>query len=160
MNRFLLVALFAFAGTSAADEQSRQEGYAPLEHLVGTWTIGGKEDSYRETCGWYHGRKHIVCETRSKRKDGSTTHGMSILSFVPGSGSVYPGCGSTGRYETYSGGTYSDGASEYVDRKPAERTRIRIGPFTTKGEVPFAVHTSPDGETWTLADSFVYKAAK
>jgi len=160
VSRNLLVALLVVAGSALAEEQARHEGYAPLEHLVGTWTIGGKEDSYRETCSWYHGKRHIVCETESKREDGSNSHSMSILSFVPGSGYVYTGIGSSGRYETYRGGTYNEGVLEYVDRTPAEITRIRVGPFTSADEIPFAVHTSTDGAAWTLADSFTYKKAK
>jgi hypothetical protein len=160
VSRFLPVALLALAGSALAEEQARHEGYAPLEHLVGTWTIVGKEDSYRETCGWYHGKRHIVCETESKRKDGSISHGMSILSFVPESGYVYTGIGSSGRYESYRGGTYNEGVLEYVNRTPAEITRIRVGPFTGKGEIPFAVHTSTDGAAWTLAESFSYRRAK
>jgi hypothetical protein len=148
------------AGPAVAKEPSRHEGYAPLEHLVGIWTIGGKEDSYRETCDWYHGKRHVVCETKSRQADGSVSHGMSILGFVPGSGYVYTGIGSSGRYETHSGGTYENGVLEYVDRTPAEITRIRVGPFTNKGEIPFVVHTSTDGAAWTVVDSFTYKQAK
>ena len=156
MNRFPMLGTLLIAGASSAAEPPRDAGYAPLEHLVGTWTIAGKEDGYRETCAWYHGNRHIVCETESKRADGSVSHGMSILSFVPGSGYVYTGIGSDGRYETYRNGTFDAGVLEYVDRSGAETVRIRVGPLGDKARIPFNVATSTDGVTWTPADSFTY----
>ena len=156
MKLVLLLAALLLTSASFAQEERRPEGYDPLENLVGRWTIAGREGTYLETCDWYDGRRHIICNMESKRKDGSTSRGMSILSFVPGQGYVYTGIGNRGRYETYRGGTYNNGLIEYLDHTEGVHTRIRVGPFTDKSVVPFNVHTSQDGATWELADSFNY----
>jgi len=160
MKHVLPLTVLLIAPATFAQEQPRHEGYSPLEGLVGSWTIAGRESSYLETCGWYDGKRHIICNTESKQDDGSTSHGMSILSFVPEQGYVYTGIGSRGRYETYRGGTYKDGVIEYVDQSAEGQTRIRIGPFSNKDLVPFNVHSSQDGVKWDPADSFNYIRVK
>lgn len=151
-----LLAALLISSPALAQEPLRDEGYSALEGLVGSWTIAGKEGSYLETCDWYDGRYHIVCNTESKRKDGSIARGMSILSFIPGHGYVYTGIGNRGRYETYRGGTCINGIIEYLDRSDDGHTRIRIGPFTDRNLIPFSVHLSKDGINWEPADSFNY----
>jgi hypothetical protein len=160
MKHVLPLAALLMTSAALAQEKPRNAGYDPLDGIVGSWTIAGKEGTYLETCGWYDGKRHIICNTESKRKDGSTSHGMSILSFVPGQGYVYTGIGSGGRYETYRGGTYQNGVIEYLDQSGGAHTRIRIGPFGDKDTVPFNVHTSPDGIKWDQADSFNYIRVK
>jgi hypothetical protein len=160
MKLVLLLAALALTSPSSAQEEPRPEGYAPLEGLVGSWTIAGKEGTYLETCDWYDGRRHIICNAEFKRKDGSTARAMSILSFVPEQGYVYTGIGNRGRYETYRGGTYNNGIIEYLDHTAGAHTRIRVGPFSDKNVVPFIVHTSQDGTKWELADSFNYVRVK
>lgn len=156
MKCMLLASAAMFASATFAQDAPRPEGYATLEGLVGRWTIAGKEDTYLETCDWYDGKRHVVCNTESKRKDGSISRGMSILSFVPGQGYVYTGIGNRGRYETYRGGTHDAGVIEYLDQADGTHVRIRIGPFNDRRVVPFNVHTSKDGVTWEPADSFDY----
>jgi hypothetical protein len=156
---FVIIAVFAF--TSAhAQVQPRHAGYEPLSAFVGSWTISGQESTYLETCGWYHGERHIICNTTLKRTDGSTGNSMSILSFIPDQGYVYAGIGSRGRYETHERGTFKDGLLEYIDRANGESTRIRIGPFSDRQVIPFVVHTSKNGTDWDLAESFNYIRVK
>ena len=156
---FLLSALIVTA-LALGQEQSRHAGYDPLGAFVGSWTIAGQESTYLETCGWYHGEHHIVCNTNSTRKDGSVGHSMSILSFIPDHGYVYTGIGSRGRYETHERGTYKEGILEYIDQANGEITRIRIGSFTDRTTIPFVVHTSKNGADWDLAESFNYIRVK
>jgi hypothetical protein len=156
MRSTLVLAAFLAAGAVHAKDAARPEGHAALDPLIGTWTIEGRESTYRETCAWYHGEHHVVCNTESRRKDGSTSHGMSILAHVPGQGFVYTGIGAEGRYETYRGGTFSDGVLEYRDVTAGEHVRIRVGPFTDPKVVPFQVHVSKDGQAWVAADAFNY----
>ena len=156
MKFTLLLAALLMTSPIFAQEDERPEGYAPLENLVGRWTIAGQEGAYLEICDWYDGRRHIICNTESKRKDGSTARGMSILSFVPGQGYVYTGIGNRGRYATYRDGTYNNGVIEYLEYSAGVHTRIRVGPFDDRSILPFSVHTSRDGTTWELADSFNY----
>jgi hypothetical protein len=160
MKPSLLFAALLLTSQCFAQEEQRPDGYAPLENLVGRWSIAGKEGTYLEICDWYDGRRHIICNTEAKREDGSTARGMSILSFVPGQGYVYTGIGNQGRYETYRDGTYKDGLIEYLDHRAGVHTRIRLGPFDDERVVPFRVHTSRDGTTWELAASFTYVRVK
>jgi hypothetical protein len=160
MKRVLPLTALLIISAALAQEPPRNAGYAPLEGLVGSWTIAGKEGTYLETCDWYHGKLHILCNTESMRKDGSSSHGMSILSFIPEHGYVYAGIGSGGRYETYSGGTFQNGVIEYSDTSGGVHTRIRVGPFSDRNIVPFNVHTSADGTKWDQADSFNYVRVK
>lgn len=160
MKLVLLLAAFFIPSPLFAQEPPRHDGYAPLERLVGSWTIAGREGTFWETCDWYDGRRHVVCNSESKRKDGSTSRGMSILSFVPEQGYVYTGIGNRGRYETYRGGTYKDGIIEYLDQSAGAHTRIRIGPFNDKKIVPFNVRSSKNGIEWEQADSFNYIRVK
>jgi hypothetical protein len=160
MKRAFFLAALLVALPSNGEDETRHEGYEVLEGFVGTWTIPGQESTYQETCAWYHGERHIVCNTVSKRKDGSLGHSMSILSFVPDRGYVYTGIGSRGRYETHENGTLQDGILEYIDRGEGETTRIRIGPFSDRSLIPFIVHTSSNGTDWTLVESFNYTRVK
>lgn len=160
MKYVCALGMLLLVGSAIAQELSRDAGYDVLEGLVGSWTIPGQEGKYLETCDWYHGRRHIVCNTESKRADGSTSHSMSILSLVPGQGYVYTGIGSRGRYEAHEGGTFKDGILEYVDRTPETTTRIRVGPFEDRKVVPFRVQTSSDGLKWDEVESFTYMRVK
>lgn len=156
MHRQLVILAALIAAPAFAQAPGRDPGYDALEGLIGRWTIAGRESTYAERCDWYDGRRHVVCNTEIKRDDGTTSHAMSILSFVPGDGYVYTGIGSRGRYETYRGGTFRDGVLEYLATTPEMRTRIRVGPFTDRKRIPFAVHTSKDGVAWEPADAFDY----
>jgi hypothetical protein len=156
MRHTLFLAALLATFPSHGQDKARHEGYRALDSLIGTWTIPGQESTYKETCAWYHGERHVLCNTESKRKDGSIAHSMSILGFVPDQGYVYTGIGSRGRYETYEKGTFQNGILEYTEQANGETTRIRIGPFTNRTIVPFIVHTSKNGTDWELADSFNY----
>lgn len=146
--------------SAQALSQQRHPGYQHLEGFVGSWTIPGQESTYLETCAWYHGNRHIVCNTESQGKDGSTAHSMSILGFVPDQGYVYAGIGSRGRYKTYERGTFKGGILEYPDQLNGQTSRIRIGPFTDRNKIPFVMETSKNGTDWTLAESFDYVRVK
>ena len=156
----LLLGLVVCAPSShAAAAAERAPDYANLEVIVGRWTTVGSENDFVETCDWYHGEFHVVCHSQHKRPDGSTGHGMSILSFVPGAGYVYTGIGSKGRYETLQGGTWSQGVLTFTSTSDeggkAVVTRIQIGPATDKG-VPFVVDTSTDSVAWTRVETITY----
>lgn len=161
MHPFIAARLVAaaLAAGSAAPEPERDPGYAALGNLVGEWTNAGSEDTFRESCAWYHGRFHVVCHTTRKREDGTTSHGMSILGFVPGAGYVYTGIGSKGRYETLEKGTFTGGILEYRSSATEDGktvvTRIRMGPFGGR-VVPFVVDASTDGGEWSAPDTTKY----
>lgn len=160
MKHVLLLVALSIATASQSQDRSRHAGYDVLDAFVGTWTIPGQESTYRETCAWYHGERHIVCHTESKRQDDSIGYSMSILSFVPDQGYVYTGIGSRGRYEAYEKGTFRDGILEYTYHSGGETTRIRVGPFKDRDVIPFIVHTSRNGADWETAESFHYTRVK
>ena len=160
MKRALLLMALLIALPTHGQDKARHEGYRALESFVGTWTIPGQESTYLEACAWYHGERHIVCNTEAKRKDGTIGYSMSILGFLPDEGYVYTGIGSRGRNETHEKGTFHDGVLEYIDQADGETTRIRIGPFADQMIIPFIVHTSKNGTDWELAESFNYTRVK
>ncbi len=153
--------LIFFTCTASAQVQApeRPPGYAPLKNFVGRWTTQGREDKFLEVCSWYHGEFHVVCNATSKRADGSTGHSMSILGYVPGSGYVYSGIGSKGRYETFDKGTWSEGRFTFdttiMESEGKTLNRISIGPFTDRGFL-FVVTTSTDGVVWKPVDTTTY----
>ena len=155
----LLLALAGIASAQTAQSPERAPGYAPLENFVGSWTTQGRESQFKEACNWYYGNFHVVCNSETRRADGSTGHGMSILSYVPESGYVYSGIGSKGRYETFEKGIWSDGKfifdSSRSDAGKPVTDRITIGPFSDDGFL-FVVTSSSDGATWTEVDRTTY----
>lgn len=103
----------------------RPAEYTPLENFVGRWTTAGREKQFTETCEWYPGRFHVVCNFVSKRADGSQGHSMSILSYVPGVGYAYSGIGSKGRYETFDKGRWLSGKFFSIHMEP---TPVSLSP--------------------------------
>ena len=159
MKRLEAIFLSILAASTAAAQTAPDSGYAPLKNFVGRWTTQGQETEFTETCDWYHGKFHVVCNAERKRADGSTGHSMSILGYIDGAGYVYSGIGSKGRYETFEKGRWSDGKF-FFDSTTSEHgktitNRITIGPFTDEGFL-FVVTTSTDGLTWTEADRTTY----
>lgn len=61
---------------------SRPAAYAPLQSFVGRWTVKGREAAFVETCDWYHGGFHIVCNSENRRADGSLGRGMSLIGYL------------------------------------------------------------------------------
>lgn len=135
------------------------DGYERLAPLIGRWTQKGMESSYVETCRWFDGRYHVVCDTEFKRADGSTGRGMSILGYVADEDRyVYVGIGSNGRTETMTG-TFRDGLLEFkpdpIDGGIPGFSRVRMGPFAGR-DVPFVAESSIDGVAWTTEVSITY----
>jgi hypothetical protein len=138
---------------------ARANGYDRLAPLIGRWTQKGRESSYVETCRWFDGRYHVVCDTEFKRADGSTGRGMSILGYVADEDRyVYVGIGSNGRTETMSG-TFRDGVLEFTPESTGGgmtgKSRVRMGPVAGR-EVPFVAESSMDGVAWTTEATITY----
>jgi hypothetical protein len=64
------------SGIAAAAESPREL----LSMMVGTWTQEGREDTFTETCAWFHNRSHVVCNSESRRASG-TSRGVSVFSY-------------------------------------------------------------------------------
>lgn len=139
--------------------RARADGYERLAPLIGRWTQKGRESTYVETCRWYDGKFHVVCDTEFKRTDGTISRGKSVLGYQADEDRyVYVGIGSNGRTETMSG-TFRDGVLEFTPHptdgdKPA-LSRVRMGPFAGR-EVPFVAESSIDGAAWTTEATITY----
>jgi hypothetical protein len=67
-----------------------------LSMIAGDWTVEGREDSFRETCEWFHNRSHLVCTSESRRPAG-TSRGVSVFSYSEAKGRfLYYHYGSSG----------------------------------------------------------------
>jgi hypothetical protein len=167
MNRTHAMLFLMLSGSAMAAEPprlpERPAEYTPLENFVGRWTTAGREKEFLETCDWYHGKFHVVCNSVSRRADGSMGYGMSILSYVPGVGYAYSGIGSKGRYETLDKGRWLEGKfvfdSHGTDAGMPVTSRISIGPFTSEGFL-FVVSTSADGVSWSEMNRTTYLRLK
>lgn len=162
----VIFVLLLAGGVMAAETPQlpeQQEEYKLLENFIGRWTTAGREGQFFETCEWYHGKFHVVCNSVSKRADGSKGHGMSILSYVTSVGYVYSGIGSNGRYEILDKGRWLEGKFVFDSRRTdvdvSVSKRISIGPFTSEGFM-FVVSTSEDGVSWSEMDRTVYLRLK
>jgi hypothetical protein len=138
---------------------TRPSGYDRLSSLIGRWTIKGSEEMYVEVCRWYEGNFHIICETENKRADGTVSHSMSILGYLPDKDTyTYHGIGSKGRNETMSG-AFADGVFEFtveaVDNGATVISRVRMGPFSER-EVPFVAESSTDRVSWAVDATLTY----
>ena len=160
-----LAASVTFAPTVSAQEKrtARPAGYDKLQMFVGTWTIEGREDRYRETCDWYEGRFMIVCNTEAKRKDGGVTKSMSLIGYLPEEDVVtYHGFNSRGRNETQRGGfkgtTFWVEGDARVDGKMV-KSRVTITP-KTDGTFTLLSESSTEGGPWTTDATIQYKAAR
>jgi hypothetical protein len=140
-----LVALEAHAQASGAP--ARAEGYDRLEPFLGRWTLKGMEGRFVETCAWYDGRFHLVCNTENTRADGTIGRGMSVLGYLPNEDSyTYLGIGARGRNESMRG-TWREGVLEFrAEARPGfPASRVRIGPFSQGGFPIVSEELSPSG---------------
>lgn len=164
MARLIVIAAALFTTGCAPSPSieiasSRPAAYAPLQSFVGRWTVKGREAAFIETCDWYHGGFHIVCNSENRRTDGSLGRGMSLIGYSADEKVyTYLGIGSRGRNERQTA-VYGDGVFEFTgtSRKDGKSIapRIRMGPFTAR-EVPFTVETSTDGGPWVHESTITY----
>lgn len=106
------LAAFTVASRAAADEAVASAEVAAREKLafiVGAWTIEGMEDTFNETCEWFHNRSHVVCNSEERSTDG-VSRGVSVFSWSP----------RLGRYLYYHYG--SSGAAHALDVFIVDRT--------------------------------------
>ena len=78
MRLFMISALFVASAGSAMAGVHPAEVEQRLAFIVGDWTIGGAQATYRENCQWYERRSFVVCNTID-RESGSPVHSVSIL---------------------------------------------------------------------------------
>ena len=151
------------AAVAPAQDKSRPAGYDKLQMFVGTWTIEGREDRYREKCDWFEGRFMIVCNTESKGRDGGVTKSMSFIGYLPEEDVVtYHGFNSRGRNETQRGGF--KGTTFWVEGEARDggkkvKSRVTITP-KADGTFTLLAESSTDGGPWVADGTFVYKAVR
>ena len=157
------ILMMSAAAVPAQEKSERAPGYDKLQMFVGTWTIEGREDRYRETCDWYEGRFMVVCNTEAKRRDGGVTKSMSFIGYLPEEDVVtYHGFDSRGRNETQRGGfrgTIFWVEGEARDGGKKVKSRVTITP---RGDGTFTLlsESSTEGGPWAADGAFQYKPAR
>ncbi len=79
---FFLLALALVAPIASAQTKSQGDPRQKLSMFVGTWTVEGSENTYRETCEWLTRESFVVCraeDTNPKERDIS----LSIMGYSP-----------------------------------------------------------------------------
>lgn len=67
-----------------------------LGFLVRAWTVEGKEDTFTETCDWFHDRSHVVCNSETVTPE-KISKGVSVFSWSAQTGRyLYYHYGSSG----------------------------------------------------------------
>ena len=115
------------------------------------------EGRFVETCAWYDGRFHMVCNTENTRADGTLGRGMSVLGYLPLENVyTYLGIGARGRNESMRG-TWREGVFEFRSeaRPGAPASRVRIGPFTGKA-IPIVSEELSASGAWERKSEGLY----
>src|SRR5687768_3879360 len=76
----ILVVILLASGLLANGQTLPAESRARLEMFVGSWTVLGQEDSFSETCEWYHNKSFVVCNSEERQPHGMFK-GVSILGY-------------------------------------------------------------------------------
>lgn len=117
-----------FAVSAAADALSPEDA---LKTLSGTWTIEGREQSYREVCELRPGGRHLLCRIEQTRS-GKLSYYTSIMSWVPSENQYrYHGFGSDGEITTQYGafdGKLWTWRAEYVAEGKTIQVRVTMRP--------------------------------
>lgn len=148
------------APSPVAPPEPRPAGYDKLQMFVGRWTLEGREDRYLEQCDWFDGRFTVVCNTESKRRDGTVSRGMSVLGYLPEEDVyTYHGFNSSGRNETQRGGFR--GTTFWVEGEARDggkhvKSRVTITP-KTDGNFTLVGESSTEGAPWVTDGTFQYK---
>jgi hypothetical protein len=88
MDKMLFAMLLIVASSAIASAQPSAPGpeHARLDAFAGKWTIDGESEGEKytltETCEWFAGRFHIVCQRAGKGPVGSLA-GQSIITWDP-----------------------------------------------------------------------------
>lgn len=145
----------AVAVTSAAAGDNPR---ARLDWLAGDWTIEGREQSFRETCAWFHERSHLVCNSESQGKSG-LRKGVSVISYSDAGGRfVYYHYGSSGvvvAMDVFIGDRALIATAERRTGGDLVREQVWMTP-NADGSYEFREETSTNGGPWTVSARFRY----
>lgn len=159
-----MTVLALVAGTAAAASVHPPEIEARLEMFVGDWTLEGMEQTYRETCEWYHRRSFVVCGT-TEIEGGATRHSVSVLGY---SGQAkrfsYLHYGDAGTSRTETGYPTADGGLVYLRERTTEtgvsHYRSRIIPIAGSRAFRFEQEKSDNGGPWESTAKLKYVLKK
>lgn len=122
-----------------------------MKIIEGEWTIEGAEATFRETCEWFHLRSHMVCNSESRRKDGSVKRGVSVFSFSDEKGRfVYYHYGSSGIvvvHDVFFDGPTLLATGERRDGNDLIRNQVKMSP-RSDGSYDFVEQESTNGGPW------------
>ena len=140
------------AGSAAPASVHPPEIEARLAIGVGDWTLEGMEQTYRETCAWYHRRSFVVCNT-TEIEDGETRHSVSVLGYSSRTKSFsYLNYGDAGTSRTETGHPTADGGLVYLRERTTDagvsHYRSRIIPIAGSRDFRFEQEKSDNGGPW------------
>jgi len=129
-------------------EKARSE----LTMFVGTWTIKGSEDSYRETVAWLPGGGFIACDAEDNSPDGGD-YSHSVMGYSAAEG-VYTHVGfhRSGSYRSLRG-TLRDGVWRFFgqsERGPNWRRYLATISPSAEG-YSFVEEVSDRGGPWRIS---------
>jgi hypothetical protein len=153
----ILVMILAASGFSANGQALPEESRARLAMFVGSWTVLGQEDSFSETCGWYHNKSFIVCDSEEKQPRG-VLKGVSILGYSELAGTyTYYNYNSTGGSRALIGFANGDEwrfTGERLVRGDVVRYQVLIRP--TNSGFAFREERSVNGGAWAAGAEVSY----
>lgn len=148
--RFFAIALLAAFPAQAHAGTHPEEVERTLAFLEEDWTIGGLEQSYRETCAWWGDRSFLICET-TDTTEGAPVRSVSIFGWSAAERHyTYFHYGQDGRSRSET--CFADQPAGLVclgQRKTESgevRSRSRIGPVD--GGALFTAERSVNGADW------------
>ena len=155
---FTFVSFIACAPALGADDPRERLGW-----IVGSWTIEGREDSFREVCGWFHGRSHVVCNSESRNAAGTLRKGVTVISWSEEKKRfVYYYYGSTGvtvAMDIFVEGRSLIATAERDEGDDLVREQVWITP-AEDGAMHFREDVSKNGGPWETRTQFRYVRAK
>ena len=156
MKHLAVITLFLAVGATnlvAADNPRPR-----LEWLIGDWTIEGREQTFRETCTWFHDRSHVVCNSESQGKSG-LRKGVSVISYSEAEKQFmyyhYSSSGVTVAMDVFIGDRMLIATAERRRDGDVVREQVWMTP-NRDGSYEFREDTSTNGGPWTTGTRFRY----
>lgn len=153
--------LFSGYAVCAVTQPSPSEARARLGVLVGSWTLSGMEDSYSETCEWYHDSSFVVCNSEEKRPQG-VAKSVSILGYSEHSGMyTYYSFDSLGGSRSLNGFQRGEEWVFTGERSiRGEMVRYQVSMKPTPSGFAFREERSANGGPWAVVAQMDFKRRK
>jgi hypothetical protein len=160
MSKAAMSVLILLVAVSAVAQESPRER---LQMLEGEWTLEGREDTFRETCSWFHKRSHMVCNSESRKADGTFGRGVTVMSWSEEKQRfLYFHYGSSGRtvaHDLFLRDGVLYGTGERPEGTDLVRFQVRMAP-RADGSFDFVEEESKNAGPWTKSAEVHYVRVK